>query len=202
MFLDRHGEASTMLGFRPKYDKILELLLYLAHRKPGADKYQAVKFFYLADKTHIERYGRPITFENYFALKYGPVASTAKDLLEGNAFIMKKAGVKALPFEVVSRSGKSPDHRDILVIGKPRREVDFDFFSKSDIAVFDEILDKYGNCNFDELFQITHGHEAYKSAWSRRGISNRYPIDYAEMIEDKTKREKILADVGPIAARM
>lgn len=191
-----------MLGFRPKYDKILELLLYLAHRKPGADKYQAVKFFYLADKAHIERFGRPITYENYFALKYGPVASTAKDLLEGNAYIMRKAGVKALPFEVGSRAGKSPDHRDILVIGKPRREVDFDIFSKSDIVVFDEILAEYGDCNFDELYQLTHGHEAYKRAWSRRGGANRHPIDYAEMIEDSAKREKILADVGPVATRM
>ena len=37
------------LKFHPKFDKIVELLLYLAHKRPDADKYQAVKFFYLAD---------------------------------------------------------------------------------------------------------------------------------------------------------
>jgi hypothetical protein len=61
------------LKFRPKTEKIVELMLYLAHKRPDADKYQAVKFFYLADREHLIRYGRPITFENYYAMEYGPV---------------------------------------------------------------------------------------------------------------------------------
>ena len=43
------------LTFRPKIDKIIEALLYLAHKRPGADKYQAVKFFYLADRDHLSK---------------------------------------------------------------------------------------------------------------------------------------------------
>jgi Protein of unknown function (DUF4065) len=66
-------KASMALKFRPKTEKIVELMLYLAHKRPDADKYQAVKFFYLADREHLIRYGRPITFENYYAMEYGPV---------------------------------------------------------------------------------------------------------------------------------
>lgn len=73
----RRPEAKMPLTFQPKLDKIVELLLYLAHTRPGADKYQAVKFFYLADREHIRRYGRPITFGDYVAMSYGPVASNA-----------------------------------------------------------------------------------------------------------------------------
>lgn len=197
-----NNEASTMLEFQPKFDKILELLLYLAHRKPGADKYQAVKFFYLADKMHIERFGRPITFDKYYALKYGPVASTVKDLLERNAFTLQKSGVKSLPFDIADRDGLSPDHRQILVIGKPHREVDFDVFSKSDIAIFDEVIAKYGDCSFDELYRLTHRHNAYRNAWSNRGSSKRQLMDYADMVEEPGKRESLLADIGPLAARM
>jgi hypothetical protein len=39
--------------------------LYLASKRPGVDKYQAVKFFYLADREHLNRFGRPITFDSH-----------------------------------------------------------------------------------------------------------------------------------------
>ena len=81
------------LRFRPKVEKIVELLLYLAHKRPGADKYQAVKFFYLADRAHLNRYGRPISFEKYYAMSYGPVGSTVLDLLNGNLGPAKEAGI-------------------------------------------------------------------------------------------------------------
>ena len=65
-------EATMPLIFKPKLDKVIELLLYLAHKRPGADKYQASKFFYFADREHLARFGRPISYEPYFALWYGP----------------------------------------------------------------------------------------------------------------------------------
>ncbi len=82
------------LKFRPKIGKIVELLLYLAHKRPGADKYQAVKFLYLADKEHFSRYGRPITFEDYYALWYGPVASNALDLLNQKRWAFERAHIE------------------------------------------------------------------------------------------------------------
>ena len=52
-------ELGMPLEFKPKLDKIVELLLYLAYVRPGADKYQVVKLFYLADREHLIRFGRP-----------------------------------------------------------------------------------------------------------------------------------------------
>jgi uncharacterized phage-associated protein len=186
------------LNFRPKYDKIVELMLYLAHKMPGADKYQAVKFFYLADKEHLERFGRPITQEKYVALDYGPVASSVKDFMELDKWTMKKAGIDKLPFDLMEkpRAGKYP----LTQLGAPHREVDFDLFSKSDIRVFDEILSKYGKCSFDDLFNITHRHTAYKRAWEHRSPGAKSaPMLYEEMIESSERRKAILNDIGPVA---
>jgi uncharacterized phage-associated protein len=72
----------------------------LAHARPNADKYQAVKFFYLADREHLARHGRPITNEAYYALWYGPVASHALDLLNNDAFVLKQAGLEKLPLRL------------------------------------------------------------------------------------------------------
>lgn len=188
------------LDFRPKLDKIVELLLYLAHVRPDADKYQAVKFFYLADREHLNRYGRPITHEEYFALPYGPVASKAMDLLEEDHWTMTAAGIESLPFEI-ERMPRG--EREITYIRAPKREVNLDLFSKSDLRVFDEIIAKYGTCTFEELFAITHDHYAYKRAWNnRRPGSKRSQMYYDDMIDDKAKREDVVQNIGPFASFM
>ncbi|HEY5279425.1 MAG TPA: Panacea domain-containing protein [Pseudolabrys sp.] len=189
------------LKFRPKLDKIIELLLYLAERCPGADKYQAVKFFYLADREHLARYGRPITYDNYFALWYGPVASKALDLLEGDKWVMRAANVTKLPFKVTP--GKAPNGSDTIFISDPEREVNLDLFSKSDIRTFDEVIDRYKNYSFKQLMDMTHDHAAYKEAWNkRRGGGDRAEMYYEEMIDDQTRRAALVEDLGPVSANM
>lgn len=188
------------LEYKPNLNKIVELLLYLAHARPNSDKYQAVKFFYLADREHLNRYGRPITQEEYFALSYGPVASKALDLLEGDKWVMREAQIERLPFE--TEVARAKNGKETIYIRKPFREVDFDAFSKSDIKIFDEVLQKYGECSFDDLYNITHNHDAYKNAWqSRPQNSGRNRMKYEEMIESPELREKILRDFGPVSAQ-
>lgn len=188
------------LNFRPNIDKIVELLLYLAYVRPNADKYQAVKFFYLADREHMNRYGRPITQEEYFALPYGPVASKAMDLLEQDRRTMREAGIDELPFEIEVRP---LDGKPITYIGRPLREVDRDLFSKSDLTVFDEIIAQHGQKTFDELYRLTHRHFAYKRAWDdRKHGQKRAEMRYEDMIEDDELRDAILEDIGPVAAHM
>jgi hypothetical protein len=185
-----------LLTFRPKLDKIIELLLYLAYKRPNADKYQAVKFFYLADREHFNQYSRPITFDIYYALPYGPVASTAMDLLEHDRKVMIKAGIDGLPFktEIVNK---------IVYIRKPLRPVNCDLFSKSDLKVFDEIIQQYGGFTFDELYHFTHDCADYQSAWRRRHFwSRRSEMDYAEMIDNQQKRAALVEDLTPVAAKM
>jgi uncharacterized phage-associated protein len=195
------GEADMALKFRPKIEKIVELMLYLAHKRPGADKYQAVKFFYLADREHLNRYGRPISFENYYAMSYGPVASTVLDFLNGKLGQLKSAGIDALPFE--TNAGRTSDDKYATTfIGKPLRNVNFDLFSKSDLKIFDEIIDKYRDATFDDLFKITHDHFAWSNAWTTRKLGERAEMFYDEMIDDEAKRAALVEDIGPIAANM
>ncbi len=189
------------LKFRPKIEKIVELMLYLAHTRPGADKYQAVKFFYLADREHLIRYGRPITFENYFAMEFGPVASTVLDFLNGNLAQLKAAGLTKLPFE--TEDGRTADGKYATTfIREPSRDVNLDLFSKSDIRVFDEVVTKYRDASFDDLFNATHEHFAWKNAWATRKYGGRAEMYYEEMIDDEAKRAALVEDIGPIAANM
>lgn len=184
------------LKYRPNYAKIVEMMLHLAHLRPGLDKYQVVKLFYLADREHLNRFGRPISQDTYYALKYGPVASVAMDLMRADSFLMNRAGVETLPFDL----GTSSEGHACL--GQPHREVDYDLFSKTDLAVIEEIVEKYGNLSFDDLFEETHEHDAYKFAWGRRGNQQRAEMYYEEMIESKDKRQALVEDVADVSMRL
>jgi uncharacterized phage-associated protein len=189
------------LKFRPKLDKIVELLLYLAHKHPGADKYQAVKFFYLADREHLNRFGRPITFDDYYALSYGPVASHALDLLELDKKALRNAGIDKLPFE--TEIGKAKNGTDTTFIRRPLRDVNLDLFSKSGLKVFDEIIEKYRGASFDDLYNITHDHVAYLNAWTERRYGRKHAeMNYEEMIDDEEKRATLLEDLSPVSEHM
>ncbi|MCX7313464.1 MAG: Panacea domain-containing protein [Alphaproteobacteria bacterium] len=198
-------ETPMPLKFRPKLDKIVELLLYLAKRRPGADKYQAVKFLYLTDREHFQRYGRPITFDDYYAMWYGPVASNALDLLHEDYWTLRRAGINSLPFKtergyVKFKSGKDTE---TVFIRAPLRAVNDSIFSKSDIEVFDEIIEKYGDASFDELFEMTHKHPAYLNAWNNKPEGQkRAPMAYDDMIEDEVRRKSLVADLAAVSAKM
>jgi uncharacterized phage-associated protein len=183
------------LIFKPKFDKMIELLLYLAHKRPNADQYQAVKFFYLADKEHLNKFGRPITYEQYYALPYGPVASNVYNLLKAKPSGLKAFSLKnmdKLPF-VTQELG------ELVYIIEPKRAVEYDLFSKSDIGVFDDVLREYGNKSFKELYNITHKHFAYTHAWGDRGTTKSAPISYDDMLEESQKKAAYIEDFEPVA---
>jgi uncharacterized phage-associated protein len=186
--------TESQLKYRPKYEKIVELLLYLAHKRPNADHYQAVKFLYLADKEHLNRYARPITFEKYCALPFGPVASNALNLLKGHAGTLERFGISELPFEIEKLD-------KIIYIKAPKRAVNYEVFSKSDIEVFDQIIKEYGHLSFGDLYNITHSHFAYKNAWSLRS-NNSHPISYDDMMEESPKKASFIDDFSSVSSYM
>lgn len=189
------------LNFKPKFDKIVELLLYMAEVRPNADHYQAVKFLYLADREHLNRYGRPITFETYYALPYGPVATHALNMLKGDRHALHEAGIDKLPIKL-----KKLDK--VIYLQAPEREVNYDVFSKSDLKVFNEIIKKFGSKSFGQLFDITHSHLAYKNAWQRRGSSKSVPMRYEDMLSGRHisaagfVKEDVVADLEVVASHM
>jgi uncharacterized phage-associated protein len=196
----RRREATMPLEYQPKIEKIVELLLHLAHKRPDADKYQAVKFFYLADREHLIRYGRPISFEVYYAMSFGPVASTVLEFLNGDLSKAEKVGIDTLPFKI--EIGKAKNGSDTTYIRSPLREVNYDLFSKTDIKVFDEILAKYRDASFDDLFKATHEHFAWKNAWTKRRLGERAEMFYEEMIEDEKRRARLVEDFSSVASHM
>jgi uncharacterized phage-associated protein len=150
---------NARVTFNPKPDKLVDTMLYLASKGIELSQYKMVKLLYLADREHLRRFGRPITFDKYVAMPFGPVASAAFDLLKGK----KALGVDPsdLPFE-------RRKHDKIVLVERPKRDIDRAIFSRSDLMVLDQTVEDYGQMSFDQLYKLTHEHFAYDRAWKSR----------------------------------
>ena len=80
----------------PNVNKILDTICFVIaearERSKSVDQYDIVKTIFLADKKHLNKYGRPITFDNYHAMKFGPVPSLTYNFLKEDQSKLKKYG--------------------------------------------------------------------------------------------------------------
>ena len=65
------------------YKKITQALNWLARKEGGEiNKMKAIKLVWMADRLHLREYGRPITNDDYIAMKFGPVGSVTRNITD------------------------------------------------------------------------------------------------------------------------
>jgi len=178
-----------MIRYRPNLRKVLDAILWLAKERPGMDMYRILKVLFLADKAHLNKYGRPIAGEQYVAMKYGPVAETAYQMLRRQRGPLKRLHLTEYPFAIES----DDDGRPVRVFAA--RDPDLTSFSESDINELAQALDKYGKMNFNALKALTHSHPAYKRAWAARGDSNVAPMDWKDLLDEDKADPEVLEEL-------
>lgn len=128
--------------------KITQALNFFATKEGGPiNKMKALKLLWLADRLHLRRYGRTITNDTYYALRNGPVASTASNIASNDA--------RYLPREVVEYSKQ-------FVSAKTQRKfdsiaaVDEKVFSQTDRDALREVYEEFGRTDEETLSELSH----------------------------------------------
>lgn len=169
-----------VVRLKPNRTKIIaaihHVLLGAQKRGQRPSQYQLAKALFLADRSHLNRFGRPITFDNYVAMNHGPVPSTAYDLLKRSP---EESGNErpALPWR---------RHRDAASPSKYLYEAEpfdsADYLSVSDQECLDDGLSVVLGMSFGQLRKLTHEDIAYILAWGD-GAQQAVPMDLALMFE-------------------
>lgn len=94
-------------------------------RETGETMYTVLKMLYLADRLHLEKFGRPITGDSYFAMKEGPAGTETYDLMK---FLRGERRYSRYPGAKEKLSLDSKTHK-LEVLQAPDEKV----FSKSDL---------------------------------------------------------------------
>jgi uncharacterized phage-associated protein len=128
--------------------KITQALNFFAIQEGGPiNKMKALKLLWLADRLHLRRYGRTITNDTYYALRNGPVASTASNIASNDTRYLSR--------EVTEYSKQ-------FVSAKTQRKfesvatVDEKVFSQTDRDALREVYEEFGKTDEEALSELSH----------------------------------------------
>lgn len=161
--------------------KALAALAFVAQSRPGLTPFFVSKVFYLAEKQHVNQYGRPIVADTYIAMTEGPVPSTIKHYIDQNWFWVSEPAHSAQAYRIHRRQGALPK----LMPGST--SLDFASLSESDKECLLEAIAFCEGKSPEELSFITH----LDKAWSNADVNQ--PMDYADFVDpDNPHRDEIL----------
>jgi hypothetical protein len=170
---------------RPNHRKILEAVLYLINeaeqRKIYVTEYDLVKSIFVADVAHLNQYARPITFDNFVAMEYGPVPSATRDVLQPEYNPLFQYSDEQWPLWTRERSPE--DGASAYRFVKPRRRANLRVLSETDVHALSEALSVVKSLKFAGVKKETHKHPAYTDAWARRGDKKVADMDYAKLLD-------------------
>lgn len=174
--------GGALTHFRPNQSKILEAILHVIETAEAsgrlATQFDIAKTVFLADYRHLESYGRPITFDNFVAMKFGPVPSLTYDMLKPSYDWVAHFQMKAAPWSTREISSTT---REYFSVQRPanRRKL-----SESDLLSLDGALKDVQAMGFKKTSDFTHRLPAYLRAWEKRGDSKSNPMDLKLLLPD------------------
>ena len=171
------------IRFLVNKEKALSAVLFLINKRPHITQYDIVKTLFLADKQHLNRYGRPITFDTYIAMEHGPVPSFTYDMLKPGFDFKKDFDLDEKPWITIREGNRLEFVRACLAPHEKR-------LSQSDQNVLRETLIIICGLTFSQIKRITHDDPAYKEAWDRRGSLSAVPMKY-ELLLEETNEETL-----------
>jgi uncharacterized phage-associated protein len=135
--------VSTQLRFNER--KATQAAAQLLRLRGGRMSYlKLIKLMYLADREALLRWGRPISTDRYVSMDKGPVLSRVLDLAtEGD-----DPSGPSIWAEQISE----PSHYEVELKTDAQR----DELSDAELALLEEIFQKYGAKNRWELVEVTH----------------------------------------------
>ena len=138
--------------------RVVESLLYLVHKlgKPTTI-HEVLKLRYFADKVHLSRYGSLASGDTYVAMKFGPVGSTAFNLLKA-ARGERSQFIEPQVIEAADRAlNVDAANDEVKALRQPRGEM----LSPADVECMDAAVAKFGALSFEERTKLSHD-----AAWS------------------------------------
>lgn len=174
---------SPRVRLEPNIAKIVEAISYIIveakRRNQTVTQYDIVKTLFLADKSHLNEYGRPITFDNYVAMKDGPVASVAYDFLKENKRTLEHYKLKKLPWKRSQRDTRSGRY----YYSDAKANFDEDVLSPSDINALHDAFTTIKSLTFHQIRKLTHDDPAYIEAWNGDNQTKASKMSYGMLFD-------------------
>jgi uncharacterized phage-associated protein len=164
-------------GFTFAYKKAAQALNFFAIQNNGhIEKLHALKLVFFADRYHLRKYGRPITNDQYWAMRLGPVPSGVKDIFELDSASSEERHYAGKYFK------QGPNPHSITTLAP----VDTQVLSATDMEALQFAWNTFGS--HTGIVEKTHSYpEWIRHEAAVQGGSTREPMDYLDFLEDPPK---------------
>lgn len=145
-------------------DKATQMAAQFIEKKGGRIEYlHLLKLMYEADKQTTLRYGMPITFDTWIAMRNGPLLSTTYD-------IIREPGSRDGYWQTfIQKQGY-----DVVLTHSPGN----DELSEVEEEVIDEVFEKYGRLDQWHVVDLMHQLPEWKSEWNDPNFNSSATIEY------------------------
>lgn len=171
----------------PNGPRVREALVHVIHLadEMGArpTQFEVLKTLFLADRAHLNRYGRLITFDQYVAMKDGPVPSLAYDVLKEAIGPLEEAGITEPLWRTKAGFGKR-----VHFFGAVRGASE-DVLSESDMEELDAAFKEVRRLGYDLVWAHVHKDRAYLEAWPKRGAEWQHPMELALLFDEPNRED-------------
>lgn len=169
-----------MHNFPFDYKKAVQVINFFARKNGNSiDKMRMLKLVYFADRYHLRKYGRMITNDQYWAMQFGPVASSVKEMAE----LESLCGTERHYAERYLAKGSGQQDEPLYII-KSLDGVDESVFSESDLEALNYVWDQFSP-NLQHVVNITHQYPEWRRHESalEAGLS-RVSMDLLDFFDD------------------
>ena len=158
--------------------KFANAAAYLAGRCSDLTRMKLSKLLFFADKAHLLWYGRPVIGDRYIKMEFGPVPSSAYNLMKRD--------------DRATAEDQEVFDRFLLVDGndiKAKMPPDLNYLSETDVEALDYVLNQYGHLTPAQLSKLSHN----EPAWREAGMNG--DMDYRLLlVEDEAMAQMVQAD--------
>ncbi|WP_298299545.1 Panacea domain-containing protein [uncultured Litoreibacter sp.] len=191
-----HNGNQMAVRLTPNVPRIIAAIYWVIveanRRGRQPSQYDIVKTLFLADREHLNEWGRPITYDNYVAMKHGPVPSLCYNLLKSNEKAMRDFGITNLPWS--ARSAPTGYGKKLFTAQDDQLEFE-QFLSESDVEALETSLTIVLKLGFSQIRRLTHEDPAYVEAWREDGDRKAYDMKLELLFEaPNVERAQILAE--------
>lgn len=185
LFTRRATQSAPRVELQPNLSKVLAsigFLIKIAERiSVRITQYDIVKSLFVADRAHLNRHGRPITYDNYVAMYHGPVPSLAYDLLKGNGSALRAYGLTDLPW---TRTSAEHIGKGCHIYSGATTSDEASVLSPSDMSALEGALQAVSKLSFGQVRKLTHNDPAYIEAWTAAGEKGSYPMSLGLLFDE------------------
>ena len=166
------------IQFNINHQKSIEIILWVLKRNSTIDIYQLMKVLFHADLLCLNKYGCPITGDNYLAMKFGTVPESIYNGL------IKQDILFLIDFEENSAVPLRIDGHKII----PLRNCKEDDISEADIECLEAGIKEYSYLSFSEIRKKNHAHPAWRKTYDKTPNSL---IDWYDLIEEQYLKDDL-----------